>query len=210
MSQTLASRRSTNRHRRSEAKQQILDTARQELQTKPFRDLTVDDLMKPTGFGRTAFYRYFPDREAVLIELLEELWGELERARDDAGFGARTSGFGRFDEKAFSRLYELVAKNRALLKAIADAAGGDADIEETYRSLMHDYSIRNLLALLTDAQAHGFAAELDAGAVAEALGWMIERFVTQSVDRDPRVVVDTVVTIVARCVFGPSFAPELT
>src|SRR6516225_7011431 len=88
VSPTLASRRSANRRRRTEAKQQILDAARQELQTKPFRDLTVDDLMKPTGLGRTAFYRYFPDREAVLIELLEELWGELEQARDAAGYGA--------------------------------------------------------------------------------------------------------------------------
>jgi AcrR family transcriptional regulator len=207
MSQTLASRRSANRRRRTEAKQQILDAARQELQAKPFRDLTVDDLMKPTGFGRTAFYRYFPDREAVLIELLEELWGELEQARDAAGYGARASQFGTFDEEAVVRLYDLVAKNRALFKAIADAAGGDDDIEEAYRSLMHDYWIRDLLALVTDAQARGFAAELDPEVTAEALGWMAERFVTKSVNRHPRLVVDTIVTIVARCVFGPSFTP---
>jgi hypothetical protein len=39
---------------------------------------------------------------------------------------------------------------------------------------------------------------------------MAERFVTQGVERDPRLVVETIVTIVARCVFGPSFTPELT
>jgi hypothetical protein len=36
------------------------------------------------------------------------------------------------------------------------------------------------------------------------------RFVAQSVDRKPRVIVDTIVTILAKCVFGPSFAPKLT
>jgi AcrR family transcriptional regulator len=210
MSQTVAGRRSAGRRRRHEAKQQILDAARQELETRPFRDLTVDDLMKSTGFGRTAFYRYFPDREAVLIELLDQLWGELREAKDAAGFGARVEEFGSFDDEAVVRFYDLMAKNRALLKAIADAAGGDDDLEESYRRLMHDYWIGDLLARVTDAQAHGFGTELDPELTAEALGWMVERFVTQSVDREPREIVDTIVTIVTRCVFGPSFAPKLT
>jgi hypothetical protein len=75
---------------------------------------------------------------------------------------------------------------------------------------MPDYWIRDWLAPATDAQARGFTGELDAETKAEALGWMVERFVTQTVDRDPRLVVDTIVTVVARCVFGPSLAPELT
>ena len=210
MSQTLAGRRSARRHRHNEAKQQILDAARRELASKPFRDLTVDELMKPTGFGRTAFYRYFPDRESVLIELLDELWSELQEAKDAAGFGAKADEFGSFDDEAVVRFYDLMASNRALLKAIADAAGSDDDLEESYRRLMHDYWIRDLNARVTDAQTHGFGTELDPQLTAEALGWMVERFVTQSVDREPRVVVDTIVTIVARCVFGPSFAPKLT
>jgi AcrR family transcriptional regulator len=200
MSQTLASRRSANRRRRSEAKQQILDAARRELETKPFRDLTVDDLMEPTGFGRTAFYRYFPDREAVLIELLEELWDELVQARDSAGYGA--SGPVPADDKAVSRLHELVAGNRGLFKAIADAAGGDDDVERAYRSLMHDYWIRDLRALITDAQAHGLATEFDPEPTAEALGWMAERFIIQSADRDPASVVDTITAIAAKCIYG--------
>jgi AcrR family transcriptional regulator len=210
MSQTLAGRRSANRRRRSETRQQILDVARRQLTTKPFRDLTIDDLMKPTGFGRTAFYRYFPDREAVLFELLEELWGELRLEGDAAGFGASASGLGTFDAEAIGRLYGLVAKNRALFKAIEDAAGGDAEIELAYRTLMRDYWIHDLQARVIDAQAHGFAVGLDPEVTAEALGWMVERFVEETGDRDPRLVVDTIVTIVARCVYGPSFTPELT
>jgi AcrR family transcriptional regulator len=202
VSPTLASRRSANRRRRTEAKQQILDAARQELQTKPFRDLTVDDLMKPTGLGRTAFYRYFPDREAVLIELLEELWDELEQARDAAGFGA--SGSVASDDRAVTRLQELVAANRALFKAIADAAGGDDDVERAYRALMHDYWIRDLLALVTAAQAQGLATEFDAELAAEALGWMAERFIIQSGERDPALVIQTITAIAAKCIYGPT------
>lgn len=59
---------------------------------------------------------------------------------------------------------------------------------------------------MTDARAPGFGTELDPELTAEALGWMVERSVTETVAPEPRPVVDTIVTIVARCVFGPSFA----
>jgi AcrR family transcriptional regulator len=202
MPKTLATRRTANRRRRTEAKDQILKAARHELETKPFRDLSVDDLMSATGFGRTAFYRYFPDREAVLIELLEDLWEDLRQARDAAGFGA--SGSVATDENALGRLQGFVAENRTLFKAIADAAGGDADVEEAYRALMHDYWIRDLLALLTEAHERGTAIDLDPELAAEALGWMAERFVTQSLDRDPEVVIATIVAIGAKCISGTS------
>jgi hypothetical protein len=74
---------------------------------------------------------------------------------------------------------------------------------------MRDYWIRDQLAVITEAQARGFASGLDAEATAEALGWMVERFVTQTLERNPRLVVGTLVTIVARCVFGPTFVPEV-
>ncbi len=82
MSHTFSSRRSANRLRRSEARQHIIDAARRELKDKPFRELRVDELMQETGLSRTAFYRFFPDREAVLVDLLEEVWDALAEARD--------------------------------------------------------------------------------------------------------------------------------
>ena len=85
---TFASRRSANRRRRDEARQQIVEAARRELKVKPFRELTVDELMEGTGLSRTAFYRYFPDRESVLVDLLEEAWAALVEARDQG----RTDG----------------------------------------------------------------------------------------------------------------------
>jgi AcrR family transcriptional regulator len=200
MSYTAATRRSVNRRRRTEAKRQILAAARQGLKTKPFRDLTIDDLMKATGFGRTAFYRYFPDREAVLVELLEELWDELEEVRDStppdtedlqASYDARTN-----------RLRDLVAEDGYLLKAVADAAAGDADVEQTYRALMHDYWIQDLTERIREAQALGLATDLDPELGGEALGWMLERFVTQTLDRDPQLVVETITAIIVKSLYG--------
>ena len=154
MSHTFAARRSANRRRRNEARQRILDAARRELESKPFRELSVDDLMSATGLSRTAFYRYFPDREAVLLDLLEEVWGALADARD--------AELGNPDTAAASsvaRLEQLLTDNRAVLKAIADAAPGDDDVERAWIApFMRSYWIDDLTARLVAAQERGLAA----------------------------------------------------
>ena len=199
MSNTFASRRSANRRRRNEAREQILDVARRELKVKPFRELSVDELMQATGLSRTAFYRYFPDREAVLVDLLEEVWGALADARD-----VEVATDGIASAASMAGLSELLSENRHVLKAIADAAPGDEDVEQAYRSFMHSYWIEDLTARIVSAQEQGLAAGLDPELAGEALGWMAERLVTQSLHRDPDQVLDTIIAIVARCIFSSS------
>jgi AcrR family transcriptional regulator len=199
VSNTFASRRSANRRRRNEAREQILDVARRELKVKPFRELSVDELMQATGLSRTAFYRYFPDREAVLVDLLEEVWGALAEARD-----VEVATEGIASAASMAGLSELLSDNRHVLKAIADAAPGDEDVEQAYRSFMHSYWIEDLTARIVNAQEQGLAAGLDPELAGEALGWMAERLVTQSLDRDPNQVLDTIIAIVAKCIFSTS------
>jgi AcrR family transcriptional regulator len=167
--------------------------------------------MHPTGLTRTAFYRFFPDREAVLVDLLEEVWGALVAARDSAEAAAKDreappapgNGAGNVPTAgSMARLQELVAENRAVLKAIADAAPGDEDVENSYRTFMHSFWIDDIAARIRQAQEAGLAQDLDPDVAGEALGWMAERFVTQSLDRDPGEILDTVIAIIARCLYG--------
>ena len=197
MSDTVLVIRSKKRRRRQEVRQQILEVARRELQVKPFRELTVDELMHPTGLTRTAFYRFFPDREAVLVDLLEEVWSALAAARDMQAADGNVP-----TAASMARLQELVAENRAVLKAIADAAPGDEDVENSYRTFMHSFWIEDIAARIRQAQEAGLAQGLDPDVAGEALGWMAERWVTQSLDRDSGEVLDTVIAIIARCLYG--------
>ncbi len=197
VSNTYAVRRTANRRRREEARQRILDAARRELQAKPFRDLTVDELMSATGLSRTAFYRYFPDREAVLLDLLQEVWGELADARDVELVDADLD-----EASSIAALTRLLTENHGVLKAIADAAPGDEDLERAYRSFMRTYWIDDLTARIVAAQARGMGTGLDPLLAGEALGWMVERMVTQSLDDDdPRKVLETLVIIVRKCLY---------
>jgi AcrR family transcriptional regulator len=205
VSDTVLVIRSKKRRRRQEVRQQILEVARRELQVKPFRELTVDELMHPTGLTRTAFYRFFPDREAVLVDLLEEVWSALAAARDMEAPTSPGNGAGNVPTAAsMARLQELVAENRAVLKAIADAAPGDEDVENSYRTFMHSFWIEDIATRIRQAQEAGLAQGLDPEVAGEALGWMAERSVTQSLDRDPGEVLDTVIAIIAKCLYGDS------
>ncbi len=203
MSHTFASRRVANRRRRNEAREQILDVARQELKTKPFRDLSVDELMRATGLSRTAFYRYFPDREAVLVDLLEEVWSALAEARD------ANPSMESVSAESLAQLAEQLGENRAVLKAIADAAPGDEDVERAYQAFMHSYWIDDLTERIIRAQEQGLATGLDPELAGEALGWMAERFVTQSQDRPPRQVLDTIISILIKCLYTGDPAPPV-
>lgn len=176
--------------------------ARSELKVKPFRELSVDDLMEAAGLSRTAFYRYFPDREAVLVDLLEELGGALAEARDMESGERDLTG-----PPSLTALALVLADNRAVLKAIADAAPGDEDLERAYLEFMQAYWIEDLVARIIDAQAEGLAAGLDPHLAGAAFGWMAERMITQTLDSDPRQVLDTIVAILSTCIYRTSPAP---
>jgi len=195
VSHTFASRRSANRRRRNETREQILEAARRELRTKPFRDLTVDDLMQGTGMSRTAFYRFFPDRGAVLLDLLEDVWGSLAEARDREGTGGDVSA------DSIAALRGLLAENRSLLKAVADATASDEEVERSYRAFMRDYWIDDLTERIKKSQEQGLAQGVAPELAGEALGWMAERMVTQTLDHEPDEVLDTIIAILAKCLY---------
>ena len=82
MSHTFASRRSANRRRRNEARQRILDAARRELETKPFRELSVDDLMKRPGSAGPLSTATSPIARRCYSICLKKCGAALADARD--------------------------------------------------------------------------------------------------------------------------------
>src|SRR4051794_33996975 len=75
---TTTRQRSRARRSREEIRGQMIATARDLLRTRAYADLTIEDVMRPTGQGRTVFYRHFDDLPDLLrrasIEAIEELY----------------------------------------------------------------------------------------------------------------------------------------
>ena len=59
------------------AEREILDAAESFLAERPFRDLSVDEVMARTTMSRPSFYVYFRDRHHLLVRLVEGIGREL-------------------------------------------------------------------------------------------------------------------------------------
>src|SRR5690606_38935780 len=65
------------RVRRRNARERILTGCRELLEERSWSDIPLEELMARAGLTRTAFYRHFDDRNAILLALLDELGAEL-------------------------------------------------------------------------------------------------------------------------------------
>jgi TetR/AcrR family transcriptional regulator, ethionamide resistance regulator len=167
--------RDRRRRRREESERQILDAAEGLLRERPYRDLTVDDVMAAAGQSRTAFYRHFKDRQDLVIRLLGDLAAELYETASSwlAGSGDPLVE-GR---EATARLVGAWAQHGPLLRAIAEAASHDDEVERVYLGLVQVFVDAATERLQRDVAA-GRAVVPDVRETAMALCWMTERYLT--------------------------------
>ncbi|HZD38673.1 MAG TPA: TetR/AcrR family transcriptional regulator [Actinomycetes bacterium] len=183
MTTTTSSRielRDRRRRRREESERQILDAAEGLLRERPYRDLTVDDVMAAAGQSRTAFYRHFKDRQDLVTRLLGDLAAELFETASSwlAGSGDPLVE-GR---QATARLVDAWAPHGPLLRAIAEAASHDDEVERVYRGLVQAFVDATVDRLRRDVAA-GRAVVPDIPETASALCWMTERYLTMQFGR---------------------------
>ena len=70
---------------------QILDAADGLLATKPFSDLTMDDIARQAGLSRSALYFYFDSKEAVLAGLHQRIYEAMASTVDPITGGLEPS-----------------------------------------------------------------------------------------------------------------------
>jgi TetR/AcrR family transcriptional regulator, ethionamide resistance regulator len=155
-----------------------LAAARAFLEERPFREMTVEGIMVRTGLSRPAFYAYFRDRYEVVTRLLEGIGGLL------FALDWRWLSGGEGEEEASEVLVDALRAGSQtfveygpVLRAIADAAGYDARVEQVYR---HGLIERLVVAVATrisrDVKAGLSPADLYPEETARALVLMTERY----------------------------------
>ena len=200
------SRAGSGRRRRrtpEAAEREIVDAAEALLREKPFRELTVDDLMRRTGLSRPSFYVYFSDRHDLVLKVVEHLGGELfamsERWYSGSGDGPALV------REAIDGLVGVFAEHGPVLRALADAAAEDQRVEAAYVALLQRF---------VDATARHIEHEIAAGRIlpldpvptATALTWMMERYLQLRLGRTPDApvepIADALSTIWSRVLYG--------
>jgi len=197
--------RRRRRRRRQDSEQEILEAAGRLLRARPFRELTVDDLMAATSQSRTAFYRHFTDRQDLLVHLIrdlnEELWemsaGWLRGSGDPLAEGRESLG----------RLADVYAAHGPLLRAIAEAASHDAAVEAVYQGMVQGFVDATTARIRRDADA-GRTRLAHPEHVAAALVWMTERHLAATFGRvgataaDRTAALETLFTIWMRTLYS--------
>ena len=187
-------RRPTRRRRTPEvAEHEIVVAAEALLRERPFRELTVDEVMRRTDLSRPSFYVYFRDRHHLVQRVVEHLGSELFAIADSWLAG----GVGRAEARtALEGIVAVYEEHGPVLRALADAAADDRDLEAAYESLVTRFIDATVPHVSGDR-----AGAAEPREVAAALVWMMERYLTQSLGREPRTPAPVVVEALA-CIWN--------
>jgi AcrR family transcriptional regulator len=169
-----------------------------------FADLGIERIATRAGISRTAFYFYFRDKRELLMRLTEDVT-ELLYAQADRWF----SGQGDPAEEmrlAFENIIALYNAHGPLLRAIVEVSTYDEEVAVHWRALLGRF-IDATRRRIEAEQAASKAPAMPPAATAFALVWMSERtFYQQLVQSEPfdeRTIVDALVAIWMRTVYGP-------
>jgi AcrR family transcriptional regulator len=186
-----------------EAEREIIGAAESLLRERPFRELTVDEVMRRTDLSRPSFYVYFRDRHELVWRVVEHLGGEVFKM--SAGWFEGGGDGAELAREAIEGVVAVFAEHGPVLRALSDAAAHDPDLEEAYGRLVQGYI--DVTARHIEAEvAAGRILPLDPQQTAKALVWMMERYLHLSLGREPLtpapVVARTLATIVGRILYG--------
>jgi AcrR family transcriptional regulator len=155
--------------------------------------LTVDDVMREAGFGRTIFYRHFDDLADLLMRAGREAFGDLleaERALSEAAAGGDDADVVR---AAIEPAVAVYRRHGPLMRAIAEAAAaGDEQIaagRAAWRARFDELVVDVL------RPRPGLAGRSDEALAetARALNLMNENYLLDAFGRSPRVDAETAV-----------------
>src|SRR4051794_19476374 len=185
------------------AEQEILNAAEALLRERPFRELTVDEVMRRTELSRPSFYVYFRDRHHLILRIVERLGGQQQ---DIADLWDGRDGAGRDQiREATAGVVAAWERDGPVFHALADAAADDPDVELAERALM-DQSIGAVARHIEAELQAGNALAVDAWETARALSLMTHRYLIAVLGREPttrpEVVVETLSTIWIRTLYG--------
>jgi AcrR family transcriptional regulator len=169
---TRISIRAAAQQRRAATEQAILDATEDLLELRSFRDLTVEDVMVVAGLGRTAFYRYFPDLESVVLRHMDAIAAELHAASRDwlsaEDPDAQLVGSGL-------RIAAVYRDHGRLMQAFSEAAGAGPGVHDAWRGVL-DSLIDPGVAHLDVLIAQGRAECSHPGETIRALSVLIDRY----------------------------------
>ena len=192
-----------HRERRELSRRRILDAARDLLEDRPWSQVGIEDVTHRAELTRTAFYRHFDDRQALLLALIDDVGVGLGLVADpwQRGEGDPITAL----RAALRELAGVYHQHGRLLCAIADAATQDPEVAALYADLGARLSAAAAQRIEIEV-AEGRSAVADPQEVGAALVWMNERYLLDRFGQvplgDPDRAADALAEVWLRAVYG--------
>jgi AcrR family transcriptional regulator len=181
-----------DRQTRHQIRERIVAAATELVRRRAYAKLSVEEVMREAGLGRTIFYRHFDDLADLLQRASREAIDELYDAQHNLG-QVRPDEDPDAVRRALQAAVEVYHRHGPLLRGIAEAAGaGDAQVARGYAAMrkrfddLAEQSLRGVADL-----AHTPLA--DVAETARALNRMNESYLLDAFGREPRVSRETAV-----------------
>jgi AcrR family transcriptional regulator len=184
-----AGRRARARQTRQESRERIVAAATELVRRRAYSELSVDEVMREAGIGRTIFYRHFDDLGDMLLRESREAVEELLEAQRDFG-QVRPDRDPRALSRALRAAVDVYQRHGPLLRAVSEAAAADEQIAHDYAALRAQFDdfVERSLRGVADL-GHTPPAEL--AETARALNLMNESYLLDAFGREPRVSPET-------------------
>jgi AcrR family transcriptional regulator len=202
---TVRAESSPRRRRRTPeaAQREIIEAAEGLLRERPFRELTVDEVMRRTELSRPSFYVYFRDRHELVLRVVQHLFQDF--MGPSTQWLMNEEGGPKELREGLDGAGEIYQDRAHVLRALADAAADDPEVEAAYSHLVN--SFRDLISKKIEGEiAAGRTPQMNAPEVACALIWTAERYLYLSFAPgqtvDGSTVAETIALVFSRTIYG--------
>jgi AcrR family transcriptional regulator len=180
------------RQSREQSRERIIAAATQLIRDRAYGALTVDDVMREAGAGRTIFYRHFDDLADLLRRAGREAFEGLFRA-EEAFRAAHRFGQPDVIRAAIEPAVAVYRQHGPLLRGIAEAAAaGDEDIAAGQQAMFERFDELVADRLRASPRFAARPAE-EIAETARALNRMNVNYLLDAFGREPRVSTETAV-----------------
>jgi TetR/AcrR family transcriptional regulator, ethionamide resistance regulator len=170
-------RRATSRVRRAEARERILAAAERLLRERPYRELSVEEVMAEAGLSRTVFYRHFDGLPELVLTRLSAIGAGLAAELDVAPAPGRV-------REILAAAVQVFAEHGPFLRAVEEAASHDAEIEVAYRAFVGGFT-EVMAGQIQQGMDDGRIKPGNAYELARALNLMNKGYLLDTLGRDP-------------------------
>lgn len=197
-----ADRPESRRQHRSKVEHAILQATHGLLQDRSASEVTIADIMDAVGLSRTAFYRYFPDVNTVLVRLLNEVKAKFAvdwiESPDDANFtevidADARSAVAQFEEHA------------AIMRACLDARTTSPELYAAWLQNVEE-SVQRTATRIEDLNRRGVTKVSSPEETARALCTLTIYYATEGLARvegkGREVIADTLMAVWYRTIFA--------